>query len=514
MPPSNSFQKDFVPMSIYDDKISPLSRIQLSDLIQKLDSYIDGTAIENIDKTNTIHWLTYALHRSVKTIDHPNIQHVSQIIYKLAKKDPDAFISILSQTIEEGEFKGQNTVFVWIHELYSATFDTKNYPTIVAINFIFSYLLDNANEELAQALIKNIEEGPERGKNALLIIAQALLQAASESYNQPSTLLIAELLAKCIKQSPKTLGLALMQEFSQGSFKGKSTLYMLVRALKDPSKDNAPVINIICNILSDIIQIHSSNDLAKSLFKVTEVGPYRGLHYLHIILTSLVSAAYIDNNDKVIMQITSVLQRLYEAVPEAMSLALAENITTGEHINENGVMMLVHALIAAFDHKLEATPIVSLLSRLIDTDSNLMAAAFTHQVEANVKYKNVSPLQLLVNKLNKHDDKGQIFQIDHFKALIYKLAYSQYAVPMFSTLPLTARSTLLAELATNNHCLVEKVSGALNEKNFKELGPGAGSDEIDVNLRDCMLYIRNQQFFKSEKPASLKGIEENLSAKP
>lgn len=455
----------------------PLSVDNIVELAQQLNDYVDATTSEALLDSNTLYWISVGLHNAVKQASPTAIKQIGNVMYKLATRDPTALLLMLRKPNEFGYFKGQNTLFVWLGELYTATFNAKNTMAIITLNLVLSHLLEHPTVDLAQLLVKNNEIGVERGKNGLLLLTQAILRSASFPHNQSETLLITHLLEKCLSIYPDITTPVLTQEINQGSFKDKTIVYMLVRALQDPAKDNQAVVNIICNILIDIIKSHKKEDLVQSLFNIIGVGPHKESHPLYIMLRGLLSAAYVDKNDQVISNITSVLDQLYHAAPEEMNNALAITITQDYEGTKNGITMLVETLLAAFSHDIETVAIDALLSTLINSDSEIIARAFTQQmIQSGETHKSSSPLELLVNKLNVD---ANIHNIERLMSIMTELTASKYAVPMILSLPLSARAIFIDEFSKAHHPKEEMLKW-LSETERDGFDPLAVFDESAV----------------------------------
>ncbi|OGT47446.1 MAG: hypothetical protein A3E83_01745 [Gammaproteobacteria bacterium RIFCSPHIGHO2_12_FULL_41_20] len=396
--------------SIDHDDLS-LSEERLITLVTQLSEYIHSHSIDDIKRGSAIYWLTYALHYSVSRMQTEVVEQIISIAYALAKKDPDAFCDLLSQPFQGGDFHGQSAFFVWMDELYSSVLDEKSHPNIVSLNFIFSYLLDHVASAVALALAKNHVEGSAAGKSGLLLIILTLLQAASIPYNQAVTQLMAELLLKCMTKAPNIINRALTQEIMQGPFGGKSIIYFLVSVLRELVRDkyNESAVNIVSNILLNVMQKGDRDSLARSLFGIVGEGPYAGCHPLHIVLMSLVSAAYVNNNDIVFKQVIMVLQQLYNIFSNEMLLALTKEITHGKHMGKNGAMMLIRAFIAGLDHKLDVTPLADGLSKLIDANPEALVYAFMCPI-GSMKEGGTSYLSLLIRILNEQKQSDSKFQ--------------------------------------------------------------------------------------------------------
>lgn len=255
-----------------------------------------------------------------------------------------------------------------------------------------------------------------------------MANATSISDNQPTAELIAELLRSFVRKSPGIISTALTEEIMYSSFKGKSGIYVLIGAIKNAIGDNPKVVQILSRILIDVNKMCSAG-LVDSLCKIHEVGPYKGEHTLHVLLTSLVSAAYIDQNSETLSALIDAVHQIWKSnFDDKVNLALTQTIHTGDHVDLNGIMMIVRALTAAIDHQLQIAPIIEFLNNFIKSDPADLGAAFTHQApKSTISDYTLSPLQLLINALSNNKNS---FLETRLQNTISKLASSKSAVEM------------------------------------------------------------------------------------
>ncbi len=457
----------------------------INDLAIQLEEFISNALPESLVNSSVLYWLTQGLHCSVSTMNEKAALRIGQVIYLLAAKNPDGLIEMLGRTIEFGAFKGQNTAYVWMRELYLATFLEQNNTAIIAINAAMSYLLERARKPLAMSLVANCIDGKEKGKNALYVLAQALKQAAVRLDNQPQTLMLAQLLERSMAQLPDDSCSVIIEELHGGPLlKGKHTLYMLATVLKDVVKDNPPAVNIICTLLSRMIQTQDPALLTSALFKVAHSGEFQGFSSLHIILTSLVSAAYISKNNEVIDKLTLMLQQLFIKYSDQLIAAMTEEISTGEftlRVTSNGVTLLMQALIAAINHQLDVGPLANLLITLVESDSEFMAEAFIKPVLlVNEGRITVSPLDRLM--FAKRDLVHQEANVK-LSGIISVLAASKFAEQMKQTLPDDLNSTFSI---TDPKKSASKSDFSVDITNETPVGAGvrAGVDDVATKYSD------------------------------
>ncbi len=104
----------------------------------------------------------------------------------------------------------------------------------------------------------------------------------------------------------------MVQRISTGTFTGKSIIYVFACCLKEAARTNRDVVLLICELFRQISSTHH-RELNRELGSFIEAGPYKGLSPLHIILHSLISAAYIDNNTTIVEAITSIIQAICQS---------------------------------------------------------------------------------------------------------------------------------------------------------------------------------------------------------
>ncbi|AWN75201.1 hypothetical protein LEAN103870_11935 [Legionella anisa] len=469
-------------------KAPQLSSEELELLIAHLDHFIKKTPSGTLTESNLGYWLTYALQRALNLYNEKAAQQICALLYNLYDdENPDLLVSILSQTLD-GVFEGQTVAYAWMDNLFTATFDSKNNSAIVAINYIFSQLLEKTGDKLSSVIAKNIEEGSEKGKNAILVLVRALANATSISDNQPTAELIAELLRSFVRKSPGIISTALTEEIMYSSFKGKSGIYVLIGAIKNAIGDNPKVVQILSRILIDVNKMCSAG-LVDSLCKIHEVGPYKGEHTLHVLLTSLVSAAYIDQNSETLSALIDAVHQIWKSnFDDKVNLALTQTIHTGDHVDLNGIMMIVRALTAAIDHQLQIAPIIEFLNNFIKSDPADLGAAFTHQApKSTISDYTLSPLQLLINALSNNKNS---FLETRLQNTISKLASSKSAVEMSFSLEGEPKLVFVKKVV-NAHSLTQAEMTRL-----LETGEKPHSSPVDPGFFLTRNNLEKQLFFQ------------------
>ena len=453
--PALVFREDFLMMPL-DLALSSMPAVftekELVCLMKHLEHAISSSSTEELMQGTIHYWLTCALHGAI-LVEAPRLARaVVEVFHKIAKKDPEVAVALLQKTINTGTFHGQTMCYAWINALYSATFDVHNSSVIMAIHYVFLHLLENDGRNMIDLLTHRLSEGKEQGNTALLLLARALLQTAGETdIYQPNTTLIAEFVVNLMARFPLLIGSEITQDINQGSFDGKSILYVLVCALKALSNENSTSdeVNRLCSIFTTINHTDNQQNLANALLKKIDSGPYRAANTLHILLKALVSAIYIRHNDAVIERLITCLQDLFATHQNQISLSLSEPIDMGKYIHENGIQMLMQTLMVASDRQLDTTALAGLISSMIDTDPDQLPLAFIHCIpESNDKYNQRSPLRLLIGALDHSPIDST--QRDNIMRIITKLASNQRAVEMVSSLPSQERTIFIDEIAKIN----------------------------------------------------------------
>ncbi|WP_133127796.1 hypothetical protein [Legionella nagasakiensis] len=378
---------------------SHLSKEMIDDIISQSRAFLESATIEDIKESYVIEWLTYAFHSSVKTKDDALVRNISSVMFELAKKDVDTLLFLLGKKFEAGKFNGQTILFVWMNELYSSTFDARNSSNIIAINYILSYVLRHATSTFADALVQPVETGREQGKSPLILMLLSLLQTAQTSFNQPSTKHIATLLLSCMTKYPTEISNALVQPINKGPFVNKHGLYLLANTLRYSAKDNPETTKIICDVIKQMIGLVASDLLTNALLTTIDKGPQQGLLPLHLILRSLVSAAYVDRNEETTKIMVDLLEECFSKLDsEEINEALCASINSGDstYTGKNGVQMLVETLVAGLEHHQDMSSLMVLVSRLFNSNPQLMMQALIDQSDQKPP--------CLEFMIRKHDD--------------------------------------------------------------------------------------------------------------
>lgn len=402
-------QTDFFsqPITRYvGEHTADLQGAELVAFISQLYNYVDEESLDKLQKSNFFYWLTYALYCAVKSLDTEVIKLISALTIKILNQDSRALEVMFQQSYSSGAFEGQSLFYAWMNNYYSLVFSTKKDPdSLLALNSLFKKLLDTEEFEFCSMLVKENEgKGIEEGKNPLLALLRALLQSVTLINNRVETSRIATLFQQCIQKEPEIMAEALTKEFTRSLFKGKSNLYVVFSALLQAGAHDSDLVTII---QTELLQVFDTNPqtFLRDLYKVIALGPYKGLSSLHLILLTLVEAAYIDDNSAALTQLMTIISRLdsYHAKEAAgmSDLVLLEPITTGAYNGLNGMMFLTRALKAGSEHNLDIEPIAKKIEQLIKTSpvAKLMVALSQNNPESSVPEYAISSLEQLVKQV-------------------------------------------------------------------------------------------------------------------
>ncbi|USQ14257.1 hypothetical protein J2N86_02680 [Legionella lytica] len=432
-------------------KQKELSYAELIFLLQELNNVSMQLTAEKLKEGTFFPWLTFALGCAVKLADtnadpnshsNTNLQEtpitlIMSITQSILIKSPDALYDMFNQQISNGEFQGQSFTYFWMDNYYSLVGSLHN--DLHAFNTIFHELLNGWDSRFCSLLVKNIEEGREKGKNALLVLLRSYQMAAEKmsDYNREQTQLIAELFQKCMQQEPSLMGAALTQEITHGLFRGKSCLYVLSSILPKVVLfgyfDSLPIIH-------DAMLQALKNHPEQFINSLVKIHAHPGLSSLHQILLSLVEAAYKDKNAEVIAQLMSILTEFtsYDKGPAGVVSALLETIKSGTHKDLNCLVFLCRALIAAMAHHTDVTPIMNFIVDVIQKAEaeQLTTAVFQSAPTHPTPEYQHTPINQVISLAQKED--GAI-QKQHAQIIISALANSQATHLIYSQLSVEER---------------------------------------------------------------------------
>jgi hypothetical protein len=402
-----------------EGQVPDLSHEGVANVTKKIDSFVDSKSLEELSESIIMFWLTHALHFAINAGNAEAVHDICQIINKLIKKDSQTTVDMLSEIMEVGNYKGQSHVYSWVDELYSTTF-TKDGASLVNLNYILSRILDEKTNDFITSLIEEIKVGKNTGMNAIVLIAQALLQSAREPYNQPSTTLIAQFLTEVIDKSPTVVRSILTTKINKKELSDKNIINLLANALEHSARDNDTVVQLICDEFIEIIKTHTPDYVDSSFNTIISKGPHEGLNSTHIILDSLISAAQTKDNDKTMVKLISVLIELYDKLPIDKRSIFIDNIKIGNKLNQNGVTMLSQALMSASENKLDTTPLFLLFNRLIEDfgPTNIQKALDTKSV-----FRTTTFLQMLENFCQRNiNDRSNDVNIEAINNLLTEIS--------------------------------------------------------------------------------------------
>lgn len=377
-------QKDFFfqPITRYvGDRTADLRGAELASFITQLHNHVTENSLDKTQNSNFFYWLTYALYCAVKSSDTAAIEILSAVTIKILNQDAASLEAMFQQSTSGGAFQGQSFFYVWMNNYCSLVYsEAKDFSSLLALDLVFKKLLDASSFKFCSMLVKENEgKGMEEGKNPLLALLRALLQSVTLVNNRVETALIAELFQNCMHAEPEIMGEALPNEFTRSLFKGKSNLYVLFSALLKAGRHDSNLVTVIQEALLQVLDTNPQPFLHE-LYKINALGPYKGLSSLHLILLTLVEAAYIKDNSAVLAQLMTIISRLdsYHIKEEygKSDLMLLAPINTGEYSGLNGMMFLTRALIAGSEHGLDVVPIANQIEQLIKSATPAAVIAY------------------------------------------------------------------------------------------------------------------------------------------
>jgi hypothetical protein len=423
-----------------------LSYAQLVSLLDELNNASMQSAQE-LEDSSFFSWLSFALGCAVALADtntntNSNLQTnpitlITSLVQNFLNNSPDALYAMFNQQINEGRFKGQSFVYFWMDNYFSLAYSSNDdLSSFHALNIMFHELLNVLGSQFCSLLVKNIEEGSEKGKNALLVLLRSYQKSTERAYNELEVQDIADLFLNCMKKEPDLMAAALTQEITEGLFRGKSCLYLLSGILlKSTLFGYSHSVTIIQDVMLHTLKSHPEQ-FADALYKCHTSGPYSALSSFHLILLSLVEAAYKDKNSVVIAQLMSIITELatYDKREPTVISALLETINNDVHQDLNGFVFLCRALIAAMTHHIDVTPMMDFILDVIKRApaEQLVTAVFQWApAHATPEYTS-SPIHQLIQLAG---NMNQPIQQQNAQVIINALAHSQAASRIYSLLP-------------------------------------------------------------------------------
>ncbi|MDR3504267.1 MAG: hypothetical protein P4L79_17000 [Legionella sp.] len=420
-----------------------LSHAQLISLLHELNNASSKFSAQELEDSYFFPWLTFAMGCAVKLSGmNPNLPTtpfilITSITQSILNKAPDVLYTMFDQQISQGSFKGQSFAYFWMDNYHSLVYSQNDdLSSLHALNIMFHELLNVWGAKFCSLLVKNIEEGSEKGKNALLVLLRSYQKSAGEINNLLQTQLIAELFHQCMQKEPSLMGAALTQEITEGLFRGKSSLYLLsCILLKTTSFGNSDSVTIIQDVMLQALKNHPEQFM-NALYKRHALGVYPGLSSFHLILLSLVEASYKEESSAVIAQLMRILTELttYDKSEETAISALLETIEDGAYQNLNGFVFLCRALIAAIAHQIDVTSMMDFILDVIKgaPAEQLTTAVFQSAPAHPTPEYRCSPINHVINLAR---DMNRPIHQKNAQVIINALAHSQAASQIHSLLP-------------------------------------------------------------------------------
>ncbi|MFJ1269066.1 hypothetical protein ACD661_10895 [Legionella lytica] len=438
-------------------KQDELSYARLVLLLDKLNTVSINTqlTVQELENKNFFPWLSFALGCVVKlagmdlnsksnsnsnlnsNLQKNSISLVMSLTQNLLNRDPDVLHAMFSKQITEGSLKGQSFAYFWMNNYYSLVVSTDDdLSTLETLDVMFHELLDVMGPRFGSLLVKNIEEGSDKGRNALLVLLRSAQLSAERMDNKLKTQLIAKLFDQCMQKAPILMGTALSEKSTAGFFLGKSCLYLLSGILlKATLHADSLSVTIIQKAILQALK-SAPEQCTDALYKCYPSGLKPGLSSFHLILLSLVEAAYKDKDSVFVAQLMNLLTELtiHDGIREAMFSALLETINEGEYKGLNGFVFLCRALIAALAHHIDVSVMMDFI---LDVIKGAPAAQLTTAIfqsvpgHATPEY-NYSPINQLISLAR---DANQPIQQPNAQVIIDALAQSQAQSYIRSLLP-------------------------------------------------------------------------------
>ena len=344
-----------------------------ADVLRQMSKYIRESSPEFIVNSNIIFWLTQIIHYGIKDKDVDLIDSAMENIAFMAEHHSEVLAFLLSKTSHLESTKDLTILFSWFNDFYLSTFDKRNNFYFEKIIQIFiPLLLKKEHEKLiidfTQPMILSSSEA---GKSSLFILSLAVLQMIKAPFTPDSAKLVAQLL-HVVSEHQGVLGHEhMIKRMNSRPFIGKSIVYLLANCLKEAARTDRDVVFLICGLFREINK--SQHDkLNNELGMLIEAGPFKGQNSLHIILHSLISAAYIDHNITVVQAITSIIKGVCESENSSSIQDLFQiPITQGLNMGKTGLDLLICASEKA---KLSKIPVetleslIKLISPIVDIE--------------------------------------------------------------------------------------------------------------------------------------------------
>lgn len=486
---------DFV---LVDEPKNAASQEEFILLLQKLNDHVDDLSATALQDSYYFHWLTFALCRAVKFSDASSMELIAGLTLNIFRKNSHQMLTMLAKSISHGKFAGQSFMYLWMDNYYSIVCEHDSAPSaLVALNLVLKEFLVTCGADFCSVLVTRINEGSERGKNSLLVLLRALLQSASFLNNQAETMLIVSLLQQCLLTAPELISLSLAEEINYGSFKGKSSVYLLACAmLKTVDFRDAASMSVMQEIMMHALK-KAPEQFIEALYKIHPTGTYKGMHSFHLILLSLVSAAYVNNNSAVVEQLVAIMVELNDFPAQKnrnVDWALLELIKDGEYKALNGLAFLSRALIAGVTHHLDVSKLTDFMVQFIKrAPVDELVPALLQQASNNTTPEyTISAIQRLINHLR--ETKNQELPQDSIKTIINALANSPAGTQLVSFLASEDTFFFVNEaqeqsLTPAAECVVAGKLKKASSSTDTQLLPGSNGD----NNKDPRFFSKREQ---------------------
>lgn len=460
-------KKTFLESLSTDGSARSTERLSVDIILQAFDNdYNSPPASWNIKKM--LIDLYNALKLALRAEKKDQVTSVCARVLKLLNSEPERFIEEFGEPIEEGVVQGKNGAYVWLDQLYSAVLVAQDDAPVTDILIVLLAIFKKVPEQFCRFLVSPVTENNAEISNGLLVLTQILSHVSQFSYKYPSRYLIADFWRECVTRSPETIGNGLYREMAEGSFKGKSPLYMVVGSIKNAAVDDPALVGLIGGVLIGLNDIHPES-LIDTLGHLSESGPNKGKSSLHTVLTTLISSAYLSDKPEIADNLVNLLQALWNRNTEKAGILFTKPIEAGDAIGQNGVLMLVRALTTMFDNHMDPALLITLLDKIISVSPEGLAQALIQTApDTRRTYDNVSALQQLINCMPYQPQ---------VRTLVENMASSSTALQLMCSLPEPQRASFTEVLSQKHYLSPREADLLVKLIPNGTLTSGAGEDE-------------------------------------
>lgn len=422
---------------------------QINNLISNLAIYVQDSASVPFDDDILFLMITHALQSAVNKQESEAVQSLCKILSQFIKKDEQAALNLISKKIDIDPYKDQSFAFTWMDQLYSVVL-TKDVLSLISLNYLLTQLVTTEGKLFVDLLLTPQVSGKNEGMNALVPLTLALLNTANEKNELPSSMLLVNLLILILQRDPSANEI-LFQPIQHHSFSGQSILTFLAKVVELSVKNNPRIVMPLINQLLRAIQEQPESLVIDSVTRTIERGPDAGLTTLHCIVQALSSAAHTKEAHNEVHSLNLLLSTIYNRAPDLLSAVMVQPITTGDSLNQNAVILLSKALLAAVDNKYDINPFIELLERIVaeQGEEKIYTA-----LQEKVKYQATTYFQMLHSFVARNANNPDVDRIKEFLTNISKNSQNTPPLPHPSNSTLTVsnkKDGLFSERVKHNN---------------------------------------------------------------